>query len=502
MSNTPLLIGVDLGTSSLRVIVYSVRGKILASAHGIYPTYKPQPLWVEQEPKDWWQAFCNSIAEIKLQGKVDLNQVAVIGIGGQTNGHVLLDENGNVLSNSIIWQDRRASEEAAWLQQKFSEEDRIRFLGVNLPLDSSTIPARLLWLLKNQPEILTKTKVMLQPKDFINYKLTGNFAIDVISCKTVINLKTKKFIPEYFKRAGIPLEIFPPVYEPTSIIGETKGCEEIGIPNGIPVVAGTIDVWTNILGSGVVNPGQGAEISGTSEVLSVVSNSIVSTNKLNVIPSFGHVILNGPTQSGGGSLDWFADILLGKNNVNARRKKVIYQNWFKNIEQVPAGCKGLIFLPYLQGERAPIWDSKARGAFIGLNSSQDQLFLTRSILEGVAFSIRHVLETVEEVGRINVDAIYISGGGAKNEIWNQIKADILGKELLIPTVLETTSLGAAMLGGIGVGIYSSYSQASQMAVSYNNHYLPQERNHDVYERTYKIYRELYPRLKDLFPLMY
>ncbi|MHB8136720.1 MAG: FGGY family carbohydrate kinase, partial [Anaerolineaceae bacterium] len=199
MSN-PLLIGVDLGTHSLRVNVFSTKGKILDSAFGSYPLNNPRPMWVEQEPEDWWDAFRKSITEIRQRGKVDLSQVAVIGIAGQTNGHVFLDANGHTIGSSIVWQDRRASEEADWLQSNFSTEERIRHLGVNLPLDSSTIPARLLWLIKNEPEKISNAKVMLQPKDFINYKLTGVLATDVISCKTIINLLTLKFDPEYFSK--------------------------------------------------------------------------------------------------------------------------------------------------------------------------------------------------------------------------------------------------------------------------------------------------------------
>lgn len=500
MPTSPLLIGVDLGTHSLRVNVFSTRGRILDSAYGSYPLHKPRPMWVEQDPEDWWNAFCKSIAEIKRRGKIDLKLVSVIAIAGQTNGHVFLDANGNTLGSSIVWQDRRASDEAEWLQATFSAEDRIRYLGVNLPLDSSTIPARLLWLLKNEPEKMRDAKVVLQPKDFINYKLTGIAATDIVSCKTIINLTTLKFDPEYFRKATLPLGIIPPVYQPTAIIGYTKGNEAIGMPNGIPVVCGTIDAWTTILGSGVVMPGQAAEVSGTSEVLSVVSESVVNTDKFNVIPSFGHVIFNGPTQSGGGSLEWFANIILGAEAAS-RKREAIFRKWVKDIHTVPAGSHGVVFLPYLQGERAPIWDSKARGGFVGLNTIHDQLSLVRSIMEGVAFNMRHVLDTIEQIGQIQVDTIHIAGGGAKNEIWNQIKADIFNRELLRPLVLDTTSLGAAMLGGIGVGIYSDYAQAAASAVSYTTRYVPDQVNHDVYEKAYLNYRELYPRLQTLFPQM-
>ncbi len=501
MIGIPKLIGIDLGTHSLRVNVFTQHGTILDSAQSSYSLYKPQPLWVEQDPIDWWRALCNSITTIIKRGKINLSSIDAIGIAGQTNGHVLLDNNGEVIGRSIIWMDRRASEEAEWLQKIFSEAERIQYFGVNLPLDSTTIPARLLWLYKHKPDIMQNVKVVLQPKDFINYKLTGNLATDVISCKTIINLFTGQFDSEYFSKAMLNKDIFPKVYQPTHIIGTTKCNATTGIPDGIPVVAGTIDAWTTILGSGVVNPGQAAEISGSSEVLSVVSTNIVYTNRFNVIPSFDKVIFNGPTQSGGGSLDWFAEIVLGKVTEESNKKKLLFKKWFSNIENVPAGSHGLLFIPYLEGERTPIWDSNARGSFLGLNSSQDQLCLVRSILEGVAFNMRHVLNTIETVGGVTVSTICISGGGSTNENWNQIKADILGKELLRPKVLDTTSLGAAMLAGIGVGVYKDYEHSAKEAVSYTESYLPDENNREIYEKGFAIYKEYYPRFKDLFSLM-
>ena len=235
--------------------------------------------------------------------------------------------------------------------------------------------------------------------------------------------------------------------------------------------------------------------------MSVISDNVVNTDKFNVIPSFGKVIFNGPTQSGGGSLEWFAKIILGQESISKNTHDKLFTKWFNEVCTVPAGSEGVVFLPYLQGERAPIWDSKARGTFLGLNATHDQITLIRSILEGVAFSMRHVMDTIEDIGNISVKSIHIAGGGARNDVWNQIKADVMNRKIIRPKVLDTTSLGAAMLGGIGVGVYSSYAEAAELTVKFEKQFAPNPETHEIYEKAYSNFREAYPRLQTLFPKM-
>jgi xylulokinase len=401
------------------------------------------------------------------------------------------------LRKSLIWQDRRAVEEAEWLQKRFSLDDRIRYLGVDLPLDSTTIPARVLWLKEHEPQIFNEAIVILQPKDFLTFKLTGKLATDVISCKTIINFSTNAYEPEYLKAAGIPMHIFPEPHQPQDVIGETICFPQIGLPAGIPVVAGTIDAWANILGSGVTKPGLASETAGTSEVLSVVGEHIVTTNRFNVIPSFDHVIYNGPMQAGGGALNWFANIVLDEDKIQDERS--IINKWSSQLEEVPCGSEGLIFLPYLQGERTPIWDSRARGVFIGLNFSHTQSHLARAIMEGVSCNVRHVAETIEEIGGISITAIHISGGAAKSRLWNQIKADMLGRQITQVVELETCNLGAALLAGIGVGLFTDYTTAAENSVRYGEIYYPNPQRHSTYQEVFAVYKDIYPLLKDVFP---
>lgn len=265
---------------------------------------------------------------------------------------------------------------------------------------------------------------------------------------------------------------------------------------GTPVVAGCIDAWCNILGSGAVSPGISSDVSGSSEVITVFSNRGEGTTLLNVIPSFDGYLINGPTQSGGDSLKWFKDNFAPPGGLQA--PEAYGYSWFDQLaNSTIAGAEGLIFLPYLQGERAPIWDSNARGIFIGITKKHGYKEFVRSILEGVAFSIRHVLETAEMVGKLKVQEIRVSGGGAKSAVWNQIKADITGKVVRVPKVLNNACLGVALIAGVGIGCYPSYAVAAQSAVQISKEFKPHLENQQRYQDLYKIYRQLYPNLKDL-----
>ena len=500
--SSSILLGVDIGTNAAKVSAFAPDGTVVGYAQCGYPTHRPQPLCAEQDPNDWWWAFRSAMQELSSSDGLKQVVIGAIGVAGQTNGHVLLKTDGSPLGRAIVWQDRRAIEQANWLQQTFSHEDRERFLGVVLPLDSSTIPARMLWLKQHQANELAQARAVLQPKDYLNFRLTGQLATDVVSCKTIVNLITGRFDPVYFDILGISPELFPTPVSPVSIVGVTQDHSDIGLPAGIPVVAGTIDAWANILGSGVCEVGQASEIAGTSEVISVIGDHIVSTDRFNVIPSFDRLILNGPTQAGAGSLDWFAAVIYASPpGTTPHNRDQLYAKWFQEVQTVPQGLAGLVFLPYLQGERTPIWDSRARGAFVGLSLIHEQRHLVRAVLEGVAFNVRYVLETIERIGNIKVESIHISGGGAKSDTWNQIKADITGKELHRPFELETCALGAAMLAGIGTGIYKSYKDAATRAVRFEKSYLPNPDSHAAYQTAFEVFCDLYPRLKDVFHRM-
>ena len=495
------LLGIDVGTGSTRCAIFDLSGNLLVDIgeREEYLTYRKFQSWAEQDPNDWWKAVRKGLNCLFDSNVVSPEEIAAIGVGGQTNGHVLVDSKGQSLGRAIIWQDRRAIKEATKVKEKLSSLDMAKYLGTYLPIDASTIPARMLWLQRYEPEKIAKAVVMLQPKDFINYRLTDNFATDWASCKTIIDLKQNIFHNEYFSLLGLERRLIPEAFPPHGVIGTvTKNAAvETGLSTGTPVVAGSIDAWCNILGSGAVSPGISSDVSGSSEVITVFSNSVEGTTLLNVIPSFDGYLINGPTQSGGDSLKWFKDNFAPPEELNA--PEAYGYNWFDQLAyNTIAGAGGLIFMPYLQGERAPIWDSNARGIFIGITKKHGYKEFVRSILEGIAFSIRHVLETAEMVGKLKVQEIRVSGGGAKSAVWNQIKADITGKVVRVPKVLNNACLGVALIAGVGVGCYPSYAVAAQSAVQISMEYKPNIKNQQRYQDLYKIYRQLYPNLKELF----
>ncbi|MDI6870099.1 MAG: FGGY family carbohydrate kinase [Bacillota bacterium] len=496
------LLGIDVGTSGCRAGLFDTKGNLLGlAAHG-YPTFRPHPTWAEQNPADWWEAAKLSIREVLATACVAPSAIAGIGAAGQTNGHVLLDSSGRVLLPAIIWEDRRAIEEARWIQQKLRRIDVVKYLGTRLPIDATTLPARMLWLTRNQAEIIAQTWVMLQPKDYLNYQLTGSAAVDRASCKTLINLCENRFYDEYFELLGLPRRLLPVSYEPHGVIGKVSrvAAEETGLAPGTPVVAGCIDAWCGILGSGVSVRGLASDVAGSSEVVTVFSDRPADTTRLNVIPLFDGYILNGPMQAGGDSFRWFKENFAPGTPLEGLPGDLHgydLLNWA--AETAPPGSGGLVFLPYLQGERAPIWDPFASGTLVGLTKSHRFESVTRSILEGVAYAVRHVLETASEVGNLEVSEVRVSGNGASSRVWNQIKADVTGRLVVIPEQLETGVLGAALVAGVGTGIYSSYAEATAQAVRIREVYEPNPVLHDLYSELYDVYRKVYTRLRTVYP---
>lgn len=493
-----LLLGVDIGTGGCRIGFFSPDGALGGCFTSSYQTYRPHENWAEQDPEDWWAAFVDATRQALTTVPSAREDILAIGCGGQTNGHVLVDARGHTMGRSIIWQDRRAMAEAEEVKARMASVDMVRFLGTRLPIDATTLPPRLLWLQRNEPEKVAKAGAVLQPKDFINYRLTGVLATDYASCKTLIDLKSNEFHKEYFDLLGLERRLIPEALPPYRTIGRitTEAAAQTGLLAGTPVVAGTIDAWCNILGSGVVSNGLVSDVAGSSEVITVFSDSGPDTDRLNVIPSFDGYLLNGPTQAGGDSLRWLAENVLFNLTKEEESAKYDILSDLASLSQ--AGANRLIFLPYLAGERAPLWDSDARGVLLGINKSHTLADVSRSVFEGVAFSIRHVLETAKGIGGPETRQIRVSGNGARSRLWNKIKADVTGLPVMVPSVLETGCLGAAMLAGIGNGVYSGYEDAASKTVLAGEEYEPDMEAHRTYDRAFGIYASIYPQLKTIF----
>jgi len=502
-----ILLGIDVGTTSCKIGAYDLKGNMVAQAFQSYPTHQPASREIEQNPQDWWRAVETAMGQLKEQAKVKMSSIVGIGLSGHTPSQVFVDKRGKILRRAIIWRDTRSVVEARWLRKKIGKRKMEKFLGMDLPIQPNWPPARLLWLKKHEPQILQKTFKILQAKDFIGYKLTGCFFSDRWCSKGMVNLRTGRVSSEFFKILGISEEIVPEIYKPYEVVGKVRNeiGGRLGIPKDIPVVAGWSDALCGMLATGSFSaPGRAFNITGTSEIVGLTSLSLPKlTYGLMSIPSNitdTVSVLYGPTQSGGDSLKWAGEALmdLEERTGNEGLSLIGLDSLLSEAESVVPGSKGMIFLPYLEGERAPIWDAHARGLFIGITRTHRRAHFIRSVLEGVAYSVRHLLEIAEKSVGKKVDRIRIAGGGAKIDLWNQIRADVTGRCIEKLQVVETGTLGAAMLASLGIGVFKNMKEVSRQMVHVTGLVQPVREHQKQYDKLFKIYKKLYPLLKSVF----
>jgi xylulokinase len=504
------LLGIDIGTTSCKVGLYDLKGNMVAQTFQSYPTYQPAPHEIEQNPEHWWKAVMMAIGQLRLRVKAKISSIVGIGLSGQTPTQVFIDRKGKILRPAIIWRDTRSVKEAQWIRKVIGRKRMEKFLGMDLPIQPNLPPARLLWLKKNEPQILNRTFKILQAKDFIGYKLTGCFFSDRWCSKGMVNLKTGRVAGEFFEVLGISEDIVPEIYKPYEVVGKVRKNtgNVIGIPGGIPVVAGWSDALCGMLATGSLSkPGVAFNITGTSEIVGLAVSSLPKfTYGLMSIPATiteTVSVLYGPTQSGGDSLKWAGEALLGlKEKVSPEGLSLTgLDSLLRQAESIIPGSNGMVFLPYLEGERAPIWDANAKGLFIGITRTHIRAHFIRSILEGVAYSVRHLLEIAEKCSATEVKKIRIAGGGAKIDLWNQIRADVTGKCIEKLQVVETGTLGAAMLASLGIGASKSISEVSKQMVHVIGLVKPEREYTKQYDKMFKIYKRLYPLLKPIFHKM-
>lgn len=491
----PLLLGLDLGTSACKAGILSTAGDLVALTSQPYALSTPAPAWVEQEPADWWHAVVQATRQALAVSDVDSRRIEGVSIGGQTPGLVLLDGDGHSLRPAIIWQDRRASREADDILLQIPTEDLTHYLGASPTGDLLTTPARLLWLKRHEPTVLDRAAVLLQPKDYINFRLTGEWATDLSSAMGLVNLATGRYHDRYFELLDLPPHLAPPLADPVDVVGRVtpSAAAETGLVAGTPVVAGTVDAMVSLLGCGALEPGVAFEVTGTSDVVGLTVNAPVEVPGLVGFPVLGGAfMLGGPTQAGGQAIEWFL------RTFPPPGARDLHGQLAEAAACVPPGANGLVFLPYLAGERTPIWDAQARGLFIGITARHTWADFARAVLEGVAYALAQILALAESCGEV-ADTLRVCGGAARNAVWNQIKADVTGKIVCPMQAPEAGVVGAAMLAGIGVGLFASYSAAAQaMARLSPIAFTPDEDRHQQYAPFLALYQDLYPKLQASF----
>ncbi|MGG5332715.1 xylulokinase [Enterococcus sp. AZ163] len=495
------LLGIDIGTSSCKAALFNPAGEAIAQASESYPVFYPQEGWAEQNPADWWQAVCKATKKLIEQSKIDPSEIVGIGVAGQSWSAIPMSADGQVLANTPIWMDTRAVDSCQELEEQIGEERLFQLCGN--PLQPAYTLPKILWYKKHQPEMYQKIDKILQSNSYIVYQLTGCFSQDVSQGYGYQSFDMRKgtYDQTICQELGIPLEILPDIFACHEVVGKVtdEAALQTGLTAGIPVVAGGLDSACGALGTGAIQAGETQEQGGQAGGMGICLDTYQADKRLilsnHVVPN--KWLLQGGTVGGGGVLNWLEKQLSDAEKLTAAKNNT---NSFIELsslaEKVSPGSDGLIFLPYMAGERSPIWNPKAKGVYYGLDFSKTKGHLIRSGMEGVAYSLKHNLETAQQAGA-EVSLLRAMGGAANSEVWTQIKSDVTGKEIRVVNTDTTTTLGAALLAGVGTGVYTDFEEAVAKTVTYGRTHYPNPELADVYQAGYQKYLAIYEGLKDL-----
>ncbi|MBV7274710.1 xylulokinase [Clostridiaceae bacterium UIB06] len=489
-------LGIDLGTSSVKIIIMNEIGKVVESVSKGYEVSYPEVGWAEQNPEDWWNSTKAGIKELLSRGNIKAEDISGIGFSGQMHGLVLLDENDNVLMPAILWCDQRTQKQCDYLNNEFGQEKLSKYTG-NKALTGFTIP-KVLWVKENRPEIYGKISHMMLPKDYISFKLTGNFASDVsdASGTVMFDVENRKWSKEMLDLLEIKEAVLPKVHESWEVTGKVseEAAKETGLSTETLVTAGAGDQAAGAVGTGTVDAGILSVALGTSGVV-FASDEKFAVDKDNRLHSFCHA--NGKWHQMGVMLSAAASLQWWVDNVNSDIEGDIFEKLLSEAENAPIGSNRLFFLPYLMGERTPHSDPNAKGSFIGLNITHKRGEMTRAILEGVCFGLRDSLEILKDL-KIEVKEVRVSGGGSKSRLWRQILADIFDLEVNVINSKEGPAYGAAILAAVGCGLYGSVDEACRVLINITDKVEPIKENVEKYNKFYNVYSSLYDSLKDKF----
>ena len=480
-------IGIDLGTSAVKLLLVDAEGRIAGTVSRDYPLMFPHPGWSEQNPEDWWTAVQDGLKE--LTAGIDVNDVAGIGCGGQMHGLVILDENDNVIRPAILWNDGRTYKEVEYLNGVIGKK-KLSQLTANIAFAGFTAP-KLLWVQKNEPENFKKISKIMLPKDFINYKLTGVHACDYsdASGMLLLDVEHKCWSKEMLDICGVSESQMPKLFESFQVIGNVTA--DIGLPKSAKVVGGAGDNAAAAVGTGTVGDGACNISLGTSGTVFISSEKfgVDSTNGLHAFAhADGRFHLMGCMLSAASCNKWLCDEILKTTDYPAEQK---------DITDEKLGANRVYFLPYLMGERSPINDTNARATFMGMTMDSTRSDMVQAVLEGVAFAIRDSFEVARSLG-LHIERSKICGGGAKSPLWRKIFANVLNLPLDIPQTEEGPGYGGAMLAMVGCGLFDSVKSCADALVTVRETVQPDPAIAARYEKRYQYFKQIYPTLKGLF----
>jgi xylulokinase len=498
-------LGIDVSTTGAKALIIDEQGSVAATHTTEYPLSTPKPLWSEQDPHDWWNGACASIKAALSKANLSGEALSAIGLTGQMHGLVMLDKSDQVLRPAILWNDQRTGPQCEEITVRVGGLDRLLALTGNQVLPGFTAP-KIVWVRENEPAVYEKTTHILLPKDYVRFLLTGEYATEVsdASGMSLLDVEKRAWSKEMLSALDIPTAWLPTCTESDQVSGRISesAAKATGLRVGTPVVGGGGDQAAQAVGSGIVTSGVISVTSGTSGVVFAHSDHYAAEPQgrlhafCHAVPGKWHYM--GVMLSAGGSFRWLRDAIGDVEKTAAQLIGVDpYELLTQEAAAAPVGSEGLLFLPYLTGERTPYPDPQARGAFVGLTLRHGKAHLVRSVLEGVSFGLRDSLDLIKGLG-VPIAQVRASGGGARSAVWRQIQADVFGTELVLVNVTEGAAYGAALLAGVGAGAYRSVEEAVNATVKITDHTAPITANVKEYETLYPAYRGLYPALKETF----
>ena len=499
------LLGIDIGTSGTKALVCDLKGKVLATAIAEHPIESPRPGWSQQDPRDWWKSTVRSTRLVLKKAGVDGREVKGVGLSGQMHGSVFLGDGIEPLRPALLWNDQRTARQCEQITDKAGGREALIELVANPALTGFTAP-KILWVREHEPKIYARTRHILLPKDYIRFRMTGDYATEVSDAggMLLLDVVNRRWSQKLLDLLDIDPALLAKLYESPQVTGQLHGkaARELGLAAGTPVVGGAGDQAAGAVGNGIVTGGVVSATLGTSGVIFAHADQ-PRRDPQGRVHTMCHAVpgkwcVFGCMLSAGGSFQWFRN-QLGRQEIQIAKKRKVdpYALLVEQAAQAPAGAEGLFFLPYLTGERCPHPDPDARGGWIGLTARTGRNELIRSLLEGVTFGMRDALRIIQEM-EVEVSQVRVSGGGARSAFWRQLQADIYNKPVVLTNAGEGPAYGVALLAGVGTGGWKTVEQACRTCIKPTEKVMPNKKSAALYERYYQTYQKLYFDLKERF----
>lgn len=499
------LIGIDIGTTGAKSVLINERGQVLASDLQEYPLSLPRAGWAEQDPEHWVEATVRSLRNLLAKSGVAPRALAGLSFSGQMHGLVCLDDEGRVLRPAILWCDTRTTEECRIIEERVGGRAKLIQLASNPALEGFTLP-KLVWVQRHEPEVFARTRTVLLPKDYVRYRLTGKLGMDMSDAAgtLMLDVKGRKWSKAIMAALGLPMALLPPLGESPDIAGAitARAAAETGLPEGLPVAFGGADNTCAAVGNGVIEEGTVAVSIGTSGTV-IAPTASPLRDKLGRAHTFNHSVpglwyVMGVMQAAGLSLKWLRDNFAGlERAMAAETGRDAYEYLTAGAADIPAGAEGLLWLPYLNGERTPHLDANARGVLFGVTARHTKAHVVRAMMEGVAFGLRDSLEIVRSL-KIPIREIRITGGGGRSPLWRQIIADVFGQPVVTINVEEGPAFGAAIIAGVGTGVFRDFGKAAGRIIKVTKETKPIAAHTAAYEKPYRLFGRLYADLREDF----